>query len=866
MHKVSRTLLLAGVLAFGTLSAACGDTVNTTLPSVTGVSAVSVTPASATIQVGETIQLSTSVTADATTAKTVTYTSSNTAVATVDAAGKVTGVKAGTVSVNAVSTADASKSAAAAITVTAGPVTQPATISINSVNDAAGAPVNLANVNGQVNVTVNTTGGGSIEVFLSPSANCASNTIAASDVSVASQAATSTSNGTVTLSFNTAQLSATNAAKFANGSYCVKARLTPTTGAAVIATNTVPFTLNNVNTYNATLAFASQTTGPTSAVSSLNGLSYNQGTLTVTVKPVIYTSSSPVALVSGYVTRNGEQAGVNPAAAGRAVFTNVAVANGVATFVLADTAGAAAATSLYRYTSLAAGDSVVITSATDAAGNVLTSANVPVQSGVRIDNDGPRTTGVIFSVVAPNGYIGGTYKFASGTGGAGVVADSLGGISGVGGVTTTYYVGTAGSAAFATANSCNVTGLKAATTGADLDNTTTTTAYAAKVVVQDALGNKTCADVPAALFGVDKIAPSIAFSTATTVAKDLTGYNATKNFAFTYSDTISGFNPASPLRGSLSRTYLAGTPTAADCLIGTWNNTAKTCADTVSVPATVEFTNSTGASGYYQIRARSHDQAGNESATLVRVAAFDNVAPVVATPTAPSAIASLGSVSLSATATDNLDLTSARGQLVYATATPFAGTSGTSFGANFDATLATSATATVSLGNVYRGLQSVDGSNVILLNSATPAGRIVATDVGGNSASSGNAAIATTTGNANILVGDSLRVSIPAPSAGVTAATTTLTIVVGGGTADAAFQSQPFTQIDIYKLDAAKNELVLVGSVSAASVTDAGAIRTYTYTASGVALTANSLNSFFVVGRNAAGDAVISNGVSYLNP
>jgi hypothetical protein len=856
MHKISRTLLLAGVLAFGTLSAACGDTISTPQMVAPGVTSVTVTPASATIQAGETIQLSTSVTADATTAKTVTYTSSNTAVATVDATGKVTGVKAGTVSINAVSTADASKSGAAAITVTAGPLTQPATISIASVNDAAGTPVNLANVNGQVNVTVNTTGGGSIEVFLSPSANCASNTIVASDVSVASQAATSTSNGTVTLSFNTAQLSATSAAKFANGSYCVKARLTPTTGAAVIATNTVPFTLNNANTYSATLAFASQTGGAISAVSSLNGLNYNQGTLTVTVKPVIYTSSSPIALISGTVTRNGEQAGAG--SPGVVTFSNVAVKDGVATIVLADTAGAAAGTSIYQYTSLPAGET--ITAATDAAGNPLTTANVTAATGIRIDNDIPNTTGALFAVTPPVGqYISAAYKFSSGTTGT-APADTRGGLNGVGGVTITYYVGTAGSAAFATANSCNVTGLKAVATGSELDNTTTNTANAAKVVVQDALGNKTCSDITGT-FGVDKIAPSVAFDTLTAnnVAKDQTGYAVSKNFGFTYSDTISGFDPAAPLRGTLVRNSFSSA-TSADCVIGTFDGTKKTCSQ-ANMTGQFEFTGSTSTVGYYTVAANSIDQAGNVSGSLTRTAAFDNVAPTMGALTqAPVKVSALGKATVSGTATDAFALISAKGNLVYG-ATVFQGS--TSSIAAFGSQVTSSAVTVALPTTVYLGLQS-GASGTIASTGVAPSAQVVAKDVGGNTSASATVAIVTDSTKADILVGNTYTLaSSVASSPSTTQSSTNLTVKVGGTTT--GLPNQPFAAIDIYKL--VSGELVYVSTVTLASVTDDGTgNRTYTWTVNGVALTAAATNSFYAVGRDAKGNAVISAAATVINP
>jgi len=893
MHKFSRTLLLAGVLALGTLSAACGDKVTVAGPGgPAGVSLVTVTPPSATIAVGESIILSGQVTADAASAKTVTWSSSNATVATVDQAGKVTGVKAGTASITATATADATKAASSVVTVSSvgGPVAPQ--VSISTVNQG-GAPAILTNVAKQLDVTLLATGGaGTIELFLAPQANCASNTIAATDVRVAQQTTVASQSGPITLSFNTAAVVA-NAAQFPNGQYCIKSRLTTATGTA-IATNVVPLTLNNLNRFAGTLQFASQTGGPTSAVSSLNGLNYNQGTLTATITPVIFTTASPVALISGSLSLNGEQAGV--AAPGAIAFTNLAVTSGVATIVFTDTS-AAGSNSIFQYTSLAGGDNLTITSATDAAGNPITVGlgSVTGATGVRIDNDIPDNTAALYTVNAPNGYVGNAYKFSSGTTGT-AAADTRGGVQGVGGVTTTYWVGAAGSAAFTTANSCDVTALTAAPNGAALANTVNTTTDAVKVVVSDALGNKICQDVtittlsgPTLTFGVDLISPLATAVTTNNGASNATGYNVTKNFSFVYNDSGSaGFSSTQPLTGTLTRNFFtAGTSLVADCLLGTYNATAKTCVaapitvtSTFGTPPTlggsVEFTNSTAVAGYYTITATPVDQAGNIGNVVTRIAAFDAVAPAVAAPTqsAPNPVVALAAATVAATATDNFDLATYKGNLVYASApAPFQGPAAGSFGTTFDATYVTSGTATVSLPNVYRGLQNTAGG-VVAAGAATPTATITVTDVGTNSATSSAVAIATTTASADILTSTAITFAVtPTSAAPATAqASTTLTINLSGAFADIPFQSQPFATVEVYKL--VSGELVKVATIPQTAqtytTTNNGVTRFYTYVIPGVALassaTAPTVNTFYVVGVAPTGDAVISPAVTVTNP
>jgi len=920
MHKVSRTLLLAGFAAFGTLTVACGDKVEVVGPPVVAdaVQSVTVSPSNASITAGTSITLASNVTSTGNAVKTVKWSTSSAAIATVDNTGKVTGVAAGTVTITATSDADASKAGAAAIVVTSVNVQQPS-IAIASVTQG-GASVNLSNVSGQIDIAVNNSGGGQIDVFISSS--CATNTISASDTPAATQQTTSAQPGTVVLSVNTAAVTASNAPKFPNGNYCIKARLTSGT-TIVVATNTTPLTLNNANVFTAALTFASITGGPTQAVSSLNGLAYNQGTLTVKVTPVVFTSSSPVALISGFFTRSGQAAG---GAVGTAVFTNVPVTAGVATFVLTDSIGAATAaaanTNIAQYVSASTGDSLVISSATDAAGNsiAVAAAGFAVKNTtVRIDNDAPALafvtatpTTFAYTVTAPNGYIGALYSFASGTQnaaafGAGLTtpaSDVEGTASGVGGLSTTYYVGPSLTpAATWAAGSCVITGLTAAAVGTDLANTSAITVDQAKVVVKDALGNQTCFIVPVTTttgspvtFGVDKIVPTVVavgpvpagaptgFSDNNGAAAN-TGYNVAKNFSFVWQDSISGFTNAvvtTPLKGTLTKNFFtAGTSPIGDCVLGTYAATPKTCsAALITTTAfttppgnaapwnvfSLDFTNGSATNGYWQFSGTVSDLAGNVSTNVTRLAAFDNVAPAIGALTqSPTAAVSLGTVTVTGTATDNVDLTSTKGWLSYTTApAPFAAVAGTSFGPNFDAATVTSASASVALGNVYRGLQSTT-AGVINAGGSAPTANVTVTDVGTNvSVASTGTIVGFSPAKGDILVGNTFTAASTVPAPATRQTVTTINANVVGLISDPVFQNQPFALVEIYKL--VGGELVLAGSITSPLVTDAAPNRTYTYTVSGVALTAAATNTFYAVGRNTGGDAIISPAFTVVNP
>jgi hypothetical protein len=597
-------------------------------------------------------------------------------------------------------------------------------------------------------------------------------------------------------------------------------------------------------------------------------------------------------------------------------FTNTAVTAGAATIVFTDTAGApVTGLDIFGYTSLPAGDTLYVTSATDASGNPIPvgAGGIPVavQSarGVRIDNQTPTLNGATFAVTAPNGYIPAPYVFSTGTTGTPSDVHPVTGPTanpGVGGVTITYYVGAAGSAAFATANSCNVTGLTATTDTSNLPNTTATNADQAKVIVKDALGNQVCADAPstlvggAGLFGVDKITPEASFVTtvvgANTGVADQTGYNATaptRGFNLSFRDSISGFPQtagSSPFTGTVKRvTALA--LTAADCVVGHVNATTFACSDTAisttKVPSFVEatqpgssfllggfqFTNGTNVDGYYTASLTTKDVAGNVLPAITRTAAYDATAPGAAAPTQSAAAVPFGTATVNSAATDNLTLISSRGNLSYGAfaLTSVAGSSLGTFGQ-----IVTTANASVVFSNIYRGMQ--DGSTgTITAPVVLPTATVTVTDVGGNSTPSAAATLTTTTVSAPITLAAppvgaqvSLTSSAANGTAGASVATTNLTFQINGPSANAAFQSQPFNGVDIYKANAAGTQYTFVTSVTAATVVDntTTGVRTYSYVANGVALTAGpgATNTFVAVAHNAAGDAVRSPTAVQTNP
>jgi len=356
MQRVIRFTLL-GLAAAASLTA-CGDKVQVQNPATqlpdTMVTLITVTPSSLPLAVNQTGTLVAAISQGAQSpARTVTWSSSNTAVATIAPSGNtvvVTGRANGTATISATVAGSPSVQGAAVVTVGAGgSIPTPVVFNIANVAqnlEPGSAIANLSNIFRQIDVTFNVDGTGTnaparIDLiarctnrqFAADSARIVATqiiaTTGASSADAASEAAVP-----ITLSFNTAQLDSTNLQpRFLNGNCQIQGRLTTVGGQVVNSTNVVPLVLNNISYFAATYTYTKTTIqGAANAVSTFDGLRYDQGDLKVALRGVNYNSTIPIVAVSG--TLSGTVA-TDPSTAVQAVlarsFNCSATANAVCT-------------------------------------------------------------------------------------------------------------------------------------------------------------------------------------------------------------------------------------------------------------------------------------------------------------------------------------------------------------------------------------------------------------------------------------------------------------------------------------------------------------------------------------------------------
>jgi hypothetical protein len=709
MNFSRKTILVVGAA----LLAACGDkvTVQEYTPPTTApkVNSVEVSPASVTLNVGQSVTFTAAVNADAGLATTVTWTAS---AGTITSAGVFTAPATGNpgIAVCATSTVDTGKKGCAQVVVTAPTATIPATVSINSITAGAlNTPVVTNAVVGQMDVTLNvnpgnqtvskivlTVGGIRTDSQVFTAAQSAAMRFAA-DEAVAAQSTFPQ----VVFSVNTAAFNATTGVpRWFNATQGVSAQLYTTQGGATAAASaTAQTNLTFANPNNVTGSIS--VTGGNSTTDA-NGYAWKSGKLSASVIPVIYSVGKTTAAVvvnfgTGVCDNSGAGARSKAAAAAGSSWTvefgntGGSATDNVSAFEFGPALCAA------NYT--AGGQSATV--------DIVDSDGAPLVIGaalgrVRLDNLAPaapvfaanpnaRTAGWINPDVTLttqgatnlNGWLVATpVDLGVGSGGAQfkIGADQATAIA-----STTFYTSTA-----------------------SLSPTLDAVAQCAVLYGKDKLGN-TSADPAAAActaggvggttqatYGFDNSAPSVTAlgapgTTSSTSTSRRTGANLAGDFVATVADigTVgnSGMAAVNPVKATVKLRNVAA---AATCVIGDPATLATTCdpanitnnAAAISALGGPGFVSAVGAgqvginvnaaavNGYYTASVWAVDAAGNVSAVRTRVTVLDNVAPSVTTASLTSAGNANAGFSFTSLASDNLDLQNYRYYTQYTTAGP----------------------------------------------------------------------------------------------------------------------------------------------------------------------------------------------------
>ncbi len=311
-----RVLRLSLVAATAIIAAACGDKVTVAGPSSNAlkIESVLVAPSSATISVGQTVQLTAAVNADAGVTATVTWSTSSSAAATVSQSGLVAGV-ASSPGVAVCATASASNAASvencATVVVQPASIVTPAVIQIASITTQAGGlnapvPVPPAGVAGQINVSVNVNPGtekmDSVVVMVngkSAATQSFTSAQAAALRSAANGAADQALQQTLVFTINTAAYSATTGAvSYANGASTISvagyghqgtspATNTTSQGVALLFANADAWVVSQVIG-----------TGTAKVANDAGGFAHTTGAVAVSAVPVLY---SGLGIVSATV-------------------------------------------------------------------------------------------------------------------------------------------------------------------------------------------------------------------------------------------------------------------------------------------------------------------------------------------------------------------------------------------------------------------------------------------------------------------------------------------------------------------------------------------------------------------------------------
>jgi hypothetical protein len=857
------TAVAIGSATITATSNADGDAKASALITVTGsgVNQVTVSPSNAIIKPGDFLQASAQVDADPGVARTVTWTSSNQAVATVDNTGKVTAVTDGTASITAASTVDPSVSGSLALTVR--PL-QLAQISVQKVTTQnTQTPVNPNNVQGQIDVTLNLDPGDQVvtkvEVLLDGQPACSQDLSVQESEQLRLAAAFEELEAVdIVCSINTAEFDATNGTvTYLNGSHQLTARATiGGTTPGNVASPSVALIFNNQSGFIATVTNTNNVGGPASAINPNTGLKWVQGDVTLTLTAVNYTAGG--ATVSSVA---GNFLGVP--------FASNSPTGQVFTFTFTEE------DDIDDYqTPVASAQSIpVVTGSTLSSGNAgpTTVLNVgtaaedrgltPLDS-TRVDNVEP----VAPTVGSMPIWLNASFDFDTTSTAVSNVTDA--GVNNIG--VSFFYI-----ADDLPADACDIEGMTQVASASELAETIVSSAYRGRVVIKDALGNTTCADLaPGAVaggqFGADFTAPSD--PTFTAPGNDTTfittGAADAATFAFSnLADNASGFGTY-PVLATLRRFNAAGTTT---CLIGT---TASTCANKGDTTASVSVTRNSGVEGYYLFSGQVQDSALNANATVFnrRLLVDATPAAVVGILSMPSLIEGQGTATFNGQVTDNIDLAQYYGLLTYPAAVIRSAPG--ALGEYGEAALTKSANVALTLTGAMRCLAAspggVPGAPAKL---ATIDLRVqdfaqmnddVSTGITGGAQVIPAAAVEDcgTIANVNSWADSLPAAAIDVSKDGETDGDPTTVNLMARALVPLNVTNNPFQRVEFYRVNAG-GELVLIGTGTAAlTQTPTERIWTYSFTWNPPATLANGAVTIHAIGVTADGDGALTAGQS----
>jgi hypothetical protein len=887
MQRVFRSTFV-GVLALAALTA-CGDKGSTNVNNQ--VQSVVVSPQSANIGVGDHFTFVANVTATGNAARTVTWSTGDATIATVDANGVVTGVKGGTTSIIATSTANTAVQGAASVTVAA---TVAPTVSIAAINHTiagtGSVPVDQSNVQGQIDVLVNLDAGtqkvSSVSLIMScggKDTTVQTQTISAGDIAPigADEAAS-----TVPFSFNTAAFNpATGAVAFKNGVCTIKASAVTSSG-TVVASSGEQLTLNNTDTVSVTSITTTPSTGQVATANDATGLVWHAGAVNVTAVPVIFSAGSVTSGTISLVNVSGANALGQAAAVvanNTAIATvgNITPSTGVLTATFPNSTSAAGGVGGATVNGLGVTVTTINSSGNNGPTIVATSAVATPTNTIRLDNLAPdiATTAPTFipnTQNSQNGWVGKNFVFSVGAGSLTLGSasnDVTSGIAGVDNVVDTTQFAVGASSTFTSFSSVS-----------SLAETSSGSANTLRLKICDALGN--CKNTSAlGTFGVDLTPPSLAFVAGPT---NLQVFNIDSTFpaniSFGVSDTsntagVTASGAATnDLLVSVQGLHPSGaTSSATTCDIGTSTGSApaQSCKAPATEPGTFAPPAAITAAGEYTMTVTAVDQAGNQSAAQVIKYYVDQAAPVVAGGVAVPASITTGTA-FASTATDNMDVAAGNGFLAYPTSagltTAFRfvenGTA-TPTGVTFDNTLVRSSAITLTLNTFYRTLENVLGT----IGSAPNSAGVRALDAAGNvsinqavALPASNIATGTAFSNTSTTNGITTWAVTANPTTVDSLKATTLTATAQAINTTSA---SPFTQVCFYYQapsgteggtagpgGSVAGELVQIGCTATETTTLSGANRLLNYTVSWTPPLsfANAANAnVFAVGSNVAG-------------